>query len=159
MMGRRLNVLLVEDDEGDIRLIRECFNQGQSNCRLHTVGDGVEALAFLQREGAYAGSPRPDLILLDLNMPRRDGVSLLRIIKAQESLKLIPVVVLTTSQSAEDIFQCYRAGANCYVAKPLGFDEFSRVLGLLQQFWLGTAQLPTSMADAVDNALGDSKSA
>ena len=109
---------------------------------LHVASDGVEALAFLRREGKYADAPRPDLILLDLNMPRMDGRTFLVEMRADEKLKSIPVVVLTTSQTDEDIFKSYQLGANCYVTKPVGLDEFTKVVNAIEEFWFTIVRLP-----------------
>ena len=109
---------------------------------MQVVGDGVEALAFLRREGKYAEAPRPDLILLDLNMPRMDGRSFLSEMRADDNLKAIPVVVLTTSRTEEDIVKSYRLGANCYITKPVGLAEFTRVVNAIEDFWFTIVRLP-----------------
>ena len=141
-MKRPIEILLVENHPGDIRLTREVFSEGQLSNRLHVVEDGVEAMAFLRRAGAFATRPRPDLILLDLNLPRKDGRQVLQEIKLDEQLKVIPVVVLTTSKAEEDILRAYRLHANCYITKPIDLNEFIRVVKSIEGFWLETARLP-----------------
>ncbi len=142
MMLESAVILLVEDDPADVELTQYTIAKSKLLVDLHAVGDGVEALAFLRREGKYAEAPCPDLILLDLNMPRMDGRTFLSEMKADENLKAIPVVVLTTSQSDEDIFKSYKLGANCYVTKPVGLDEFSKVVNAIQDFWFAIVRLP-----------------
>ncbi len=129
-------ILLVEDSQGDIRLIREALREIGGGHVLHVVNDGVEALAFLRRKGAYAAAPRPDLILLDLNLPRKNGREVLAEIKADERLRDIPVVVLTISTAEEDIMTAYRLQANCYVIKPVNLDQFFRVVQSIERYWL-----------------------
>jgi CheY-like chemotaxis protein len=136
------DILLVEDNPGDVRLLKEAFKDGKIVVNLHVVGDGVEAMAFLRKEGAYAGEPRPDLVLLDLNLPRKDGRQVLAEIKADESLRSIPVVVLTTSSSGEDILKSYDAHANCYITKPVDLVQFVDVIKSLENFWLTLVKLP-----------------
>jgi CheY-like chemotaxis protein len=141
-----LDVLLVEDDPGDVLMTREAFeDQGLGN-RLSVVSDGVEALAFLRREGAYADAPRPDLILLDLNLPRRDGREVLDEIKKDPGLRQIPVVVLTTSSADEDILRSYQLHANAYVTKPVDFEKFVAVVRRIDEFFLNVARLPPRSA-------------
>jgi CheY-like chemotaxis protein len=135
-------ILLVEDDPADVELTQYTIAKGKVSVDLHTVGDGVEALAFLRHEGEYAGAPRPDLILLDLNMPRMDGRTFLAQMRADEDLKEVPVVVLTTSRSEEDILQSYLLGANCCIIKPMGLSEFSRVVNAIEEFWFSIVRLP-----------------
>jgi two-component system response regulator len=135
-------ILLVEDDPGDIELTQYTIQKSKIFIDLRVVGDGVEALAFLRQEGKYSGVPRPDLILLDLNMPRMDGRTFLAEMRADEELKAIPVVVLTTSQAEEDIIRSYRLGANCYVTKPVGLAEFTRVVNAIEAFWFTIVRLP-----------------
>ncbi len=135
-------ILLVEDDPADVELTQYTIAKTKIHIDLHTVGDGVEALAFLRQEGNYAGVPRPDLILLDLNMPRMDGRTFLAEMRADDSLKAIPVVVLTTSNSDEDILKSYKLGANCYVTKPVGLDEFTKVVKTIEDFWFTIVRLP-----------------
>jgi CheY-like chemotaxis protein len=139
---RRLDVLLVEDDPGDTLMIREAFEQHQISHRLHHVPDGVEALAFLLGEGEHAGSPRPDLILLDLNLPRMDGREVLKRVKGDAGLRAIPVVVLTTSDADEDILRSYDLHANAYVTKPVDFDRFIEVVRLTDDFFVNVVKLP-----------------
>ncbi|RMD80069.1 MAG: response regulator [Gammaproteobacteria bacterium] len=135
-------VLLVEDNPADARLTREALREAGLRGRIHVVEDGVGALGFLRREGAYARAPRPDLVLLDLNLPRKDGREVLREIKADPELRSIPVVVLTTSCSEEDVLLSYQLHANCYVTKPADLDQFLETLRSLQGFWLRVARLP-----------------
>lgn len=135
-------ILLVEDDQGDVELTQYTIEKSKIFIDLRVVGDGVEALAFLRQEGKYGGVPRPDLILLDLNMPRMDGRTFLAEMRADEALKAIPVVVLTTSQAEEDIIRSYRLGANCYVTKPVGLAEFTRVVNAIEDFWFTIVRLP-----------------
>ncbi len=137
-----VNILLVEDDPADVELTRETMADSKVVTHLHVVEDGMEAMSFLRREGKYVEAPRPDLILLDLNLPRKDGRTLLAEIRADDSLKTIPVVVLTTSQAEEDIVRTYRLGANCYITKPVGLAEFSRVVNSIEEFWFTIVRLP-----------------
>jgi CheY-like chemotaxis protein len=139
---RRIDVLLVEDDPGDTLMIREAFEQHHITHRLHHVPDGVEALAFLHGEGEHAGSPRPDLILLDLNLPRMDGREVLKRVKGDADLRAIPVVVLTTSDADEDILRSYDLHANAYVTKPVDFDRFIEVVRLTDDFFVNVVKLP-----------------
>jgi two-component system, chemotaxis family, response regulator Rcp1 len=136
------DILLVEDDPADVELTRETLASAKLLTRLHVVGDGLEALAFLRREEKYANAPRPDLVLLDLNLPRMDGRTFLGEIRADDHLKAIPVVVLTTSQAEEDILRSYRLGANCYITKPVGLTEFARVVNAIEDFWFTIVRLP-----------------
>ena len=138
-----IDVLLVEDDPGDVLLIEEAFADNKVRNRLHTVADGVEALAFLRREGEFADAPRPDLILLDLNLPRVDGREVLQVIKADEDLRRIPVVVLTTSQADEDILRSYSLHANAYVTKPVDFERFIKVVQQIDDFFVTVVKLPS----------------
>jgi len=137
-----VDVLLVEDNPGDARLVREAFAEWHLLNSLHHVPDGVEAMAFLRRQGEYANRKRPDLVLLDLNLPRKDGRQVLAEMKADPALKRIPVVALTTSSAHEDITACYNAGANAYVTKPLDFAEFLNALTALKIFWFSVVTLP-----------------
>lgn len=143
VVGRPVEILLVEDNAGDVELAREGLRECKISNNLHVVGDGVEAGEFLRRSGRYASRPRPDLIILDLNLPRRDGRELLREIKEDDTLKLIPVVVLTTSAAEEDILRSYALHANCYVTKPLGIEQFLQVVKSIENFWFTIVQLPT----------------
>lgn len=138
-----LQILLVEDDPGDVELTRESLSDSKLIMNISVVEDGVEAMAFLRREGKYSEAPRPDLILLDLNMPRKDGRQVLAEIKADDGLRMIPVVILTTSSAEEDIVKSYNLGANCYVTKPVGFDQFKKVVNALDNFWFTIVKLPT----------------
>jgi CheY-like chemotaxis protein len=137
-----IDVLLVEDDPGDVLMTREAFAEHGMANRLAVVSDGVEALAYLRREGEYAEATRPDLVLLDLNLPRRDGREVLAEIKADDQLHLIPVVVLTTSQADEDILRSYQLHANAYVTKPVDFERFVSVVRQIDEFFVNVAKLP-----------------
>ena len=137
-----IEVLLVEDSPGDARLTHEAFREANQAIHLHVVSDGVEAMTFLNREGAYANSPRPDLILLDLNLPRMDGREVLAEIKGNAGLRTIPTIILTTSDSEADIVKSYQLQANCYLTKPVQFDEFESLVKSINEFWLTTATLP-----------------
>jgi CheY-like chemotaxis protein len=139
---RPLRVLLVEDDVADVALVADAFTDQEIASDLHHVGDGAEALAFLRREPPYTDAPRPDLILLDLNMPRVDGRQALSEIKADDGLKAIPVVVFTTSAAVDDVVNSYAAHANAYVTKPIDLDEFERALAGIRGFWGRTVTLP-----------------
>ena len=141
-MSRPIEILLVEDNPGDVRLIKEAFREGKVLNVLHVVEDGVEAMAFLRRENTYAQAPRPELILLDLNLPRKDGREVLAEIKGDENLKRIPVVILTSSKSEEDVFRTYNLHANAYVAKPMGLNEFMATVRSIEDFWLAIVKLP-----------------
>jgi len=134
--GGRREILLVEDSQGDIRLIREALREISGEHVLHVVNDGVQALAFLHRTGPCVSAPRPDLILLDLNLPRKNGREVLNEIKADPQLRDIPVIVLTISTAEEDIQTAYRLRANCYVIKPVNLDQFFRVLQSIERYWL-----------------------
>ena len=137
-----MSVLLVEDDEGDVTLIREAFADREIHNDLSVVNDGVQAMRFLRQENGYADAARPDLILLDLNMPRKDGREVLAEVKSDDDLKSIPVVVLTTSEADEDILRSYDLHANAYVTKPVDFDAFLNVVQQIDEFFVGTARLP-----------------
>jgi CheY-like chemotaxis protein len=137
-----IEVLLVEDSPGDVRLTKEAFQDVKTMIRLHVVTDGVEAMAFLRHEGSHANAPRPDLVLLDLNLPKMDGREVLALIKEDMDLKMIPVVVLTTSGSEEDISKSYRLHANCYLTKPVDLNEFMNVVRSVDDFWLTKVNLP-----------------
>ncbi len=142
MSERQNQILLVEDNPGDARLILEALKEVRVHNKLDHVVDGVEALAYLRREGRHAHATRPDLILLDLNLPRKDGRELLAEIKSDQKLRRIPVVVLTTSDSEEDILKAYTLNANCYVCKPMDLDQFIKVVRIIEDFWLSIVQLP-----------------
>ena len=141
-IGRPAEILLVEDNNGDVRLTMEAFKEAKLMNRLSVVGDGIEALAFLRREGKYSDAPRPDFILLDLNLPKKDGREVLADIKADQDLRRIPVVILTMSQAEEDILKTYDLHANCYVTKPVGLDQFMKVVRSIEEFWLSIVMLP-----------------
>ena len=140
--GRPIDILLVEDNPGDVRLTIEALRDGKVQNHLHTVPDGVEALAYVRQIGRYADAPRPDLILLDLNLPKKDGREVLAEIKSDEDLCYIPVVILTTSQADQDILRSYGLHANCYVTKPVDLDQFIRVVRSIEDFWLTVVKLP-----------------
>ena len=144
----RLEVLLVEDSPGDVRLTREAFREADMDIRLHVADDGVEAMAFLAQEGKHADAPRPDLILLDLNLPRMDGREVLALIKADERLRTIPTVILTTSESEVDIVKSYQLQANCYLSKPVQLDAFEALVTSIKDFWLTKVKLPQQRAAA-----------
>jgi CheY-like chemotaxis protein len=137
-----VDVLLVEDDDGDVLMTREAFEHHKIRNKLHVVQDGEEALEFLHREGRYADAPRPGLILLDLNLPRRDGREVLAELKADPELRVIPVVVLTTSEAEEDIVRSYSLHANAYVSKPVDFDRFIDVIRQIDDFFVTVVKLP-----------------
>ena len=137
-----IEILLVEDNPGDERLTREALKEGKVYSNLHWVKDGVEAMDFLNRRGKYSGAPRPDIILLDLNLPRKDGREVLEEIKSDEILKRIPVVVLTTSKAEEDVLRTYNLHANCYVTKPVDLEKFMVVVKSIDVFWLTVVTLP-----------------
>ena len=137
-----VDVLLVEDDPGDVLMTREAFEHHKLRNKLHVVADGVEALQFLRREGEYAEAPRPGLILLDLNLPRKDGREVLAEIKSDETMRSIPVVVLTTSEAEEDILRSYNLHANAYVTKPVDFDRFIDVIRQIDDFFVTVVKLP-----------------
>ncbi len=140
--SKPVEILLVEDNPGDVRLTIEALKDVKLLNRMHVAQDGVEALAFLRREGKYAKSPHPDLILLDLNLPKKDGREVLEEIKQDPDLKHIPVVVLTTSQAEQDIMKSYDKHANCYVTKPVDLDQFIGVIKSIEEFWLAIVKLP-----------------
>ncbi|MEO7037918.1 MAG: response regulator [Polyangiaceae bacterium] len=137
-----LQVLLVEDSPGDVRLTQEAFREANMAIQLHVAYDGVEAMAFLKREGVHEHAPRPDLILLDLNLPRMDGREVLARIKQDESLHVIPTVILTTSDAEVDIARSYQLRANCYLSKPVQLDAFESLVKSINDFWLIKAKLP-----------------
>lgn len=140
-MGNR-TILLVEDNAGDVRLTQEALLEADVAVDLIAVPDGEQALAFLRRQGAHANAPRPDLILLDLNLPKKNGLEVLEEIKRDPALRGTPVIMLTTSASARDIAACYDRGVNCYVVKPLDLDDFTRLVQAINGFWFEVAQLP-----------------
>jgi CheY-like chemotaxis protein len=140
--GRPIEILLVEDNPGDVRLTIEALKEGKVRNNLAVAKDGVEALAFLRRQGSYTDASRPDLILLDLNLPRKDGREVLAEIKEDPSLRRIPVVVLTTSKAEEDIVRTYDLHANCYITKPVDLEQFISVVRSIDDFWLSVVRLP-----------------
>ena len=143
-IGKEIEILLVEDSPGDIRLTIEALKDGKIRNHLSVVNDGVEALAFLRRQGQHATVPRPDLILLDLNLPKKDGREVLMEIKQEEDLKRIPVVVLSISTAEKDILKTYDLHANCYINKPVDFDQFIDVVKSIEDFWFTVVKLPRS---------------
>jgi len=144
--GMPINVLLIEDNPGDVRLTQEAFREANRAIRLHVASDGVEAMAFLRHEGRHADAPRPDLILLDLNLPKMDGREVLGHIKEDENLKLIPTVILTTSDAEADIVRSYQLRANCYLTKPVQLDDFETLVKSINDFWLTKVKLPQQVA-------------
>jgi two-component system, chemotaxis family, response regulator Rcp1 len=142
--ARPVQVLLVEDSPADVRLTIEALKEAKIGNQLSVAEDGVEAISFLRQEGRYAGAPRPDLILLDLNLPRMDGRQVLKVIKEDPNLRQIPVVVLTVSQAEEDILRAYDLHANCYINKPVDFDRFMEVVRQIEGFWLTVVKLPSN---------------
>ena len=143
--GMPIQVLLVEDSPGDVRLTQEAFRDANKAIQLNVVVDGVEAMAFLRHEGVHLHAPRPDLILLDLNLPKMDGREVLAHIKEDESLKLIPTVILTTSDAEADIVRSYQLQANCYLNKPVQLDAFENLVKSINDFWLTKVKLPQQM--------------
>jgi chemotaxis family two-component system response regulator Rcp1 len=137
-----VEILLVEDNPADIRLIMEVFKDFTIQNEIHVVRDGITAMNFLYKKGEYKNAPKPDLVLLDLNLPRKDGREVLVEIKENEDLKSIPVVILTTSSAKEDIIKTYSNYANCYITKPVDFDQFLRVINSIEDFWLKVVKLP-----------------
>jgi len=145
--GRPIEILLVEDSSTDVMLTKAALKHAKMRNNLHVVKDGVEAMAFLRKQGQYADVPRPDLMLLDLNMPRKDGREVLTEVKTDDDLKFIPVVVLTTSQAQEDVIKAYGLHANCYISKPVDFEQFTNVVRAIDQFWFTVVILPTGGND------------
>jgi CheY-like chemotaxis protein len=141
---RRINVLLVDDDVGDVVLVERALESEKCVPRIHAVRDGVEAMWFLRRKGEFADAPRPDLILLDLNMPRKDGREVLADVKNDPDLRSIPVIVLTTSSSDDDMRNMYDLHANCFVTKPIALQEFTKIIQEIRKFWTSVAGLPPS---------------
>ncbi len=142
MNTQPIEILLVEDNPGDVRLTEEALKEGKVINRLSVVGDGVEAMAYLRKEGGYAEAVTPDLILLDLNLPRKDGREVLRDVKSDPALRKIPIVVLTTSKDERDILKSYDLHANCYITKPVDFEQFITVVRAIEDFWLTVVKLP-----------------
>jgi two-component system, chemotaxis family, response regulator Rcp1 len=141
-----IDILLVEDNPGDARLAQEALKESKVRNKIFTVGDGIEAMAFLRKQGKYADMPRPDLILLDLNMPKKDGREVLAEIKADDGLKRIPVVILTVSKAEEDILKTYDLHANCFISKPIDLSQFMKVVKSIEDFWLTIVKLPPNGA-------------
>jgi two-component system response regulator len=139
-----IEILLVEDNPGDADLTREAMENNKMHVAMHVVGDGVEAMAFLRRTGKYVNAPRPDIVLLDLNLPKKDGKEVLAEIKADQDLKRIPVVILTISKDEEDILKSYNLHANCYITKPIDLNQFVKVAKSIEDFWLTIVKLPPS---------------
>lgn len=138
-----IQILLAEDNPDDVELMREALVESKLDIGVHAVSDGVEAMAFLRRETPYENAPKPDLLLLDLNMPRKDGREVLKEVRADSNLRGLPVVILTTSQAEQDISDAYELCANCYVSKPVDFEQFMKVVGAIEQFWFTIVKLPT----------------
>jgi two-component system, chemotaxis family, response regulator Rcp1 len=143
MNWQPIEILLVEDNPGDAELTREALKVAKVANRLHVVDDGAEAVDFLFKKGKFSDAPRPDIVLLDLNLPKKDGREVLSEIKQNKEISEIPVVVLTTSQAEEDILRAYQLHANCYITKPVDFGQFLRVISTIQDFWLSIVKLPT----------------
>jgi chemotaxis family two-component system response regulator Rcp1 len=141
-IGDTIDILLVEDNEGDARLAQEALKEAKVANVLHWVEDGEEAMKFLHKQGKYAGVPRPHVILLDLNLPKKDGREVLELVKADESLRRIPVVILTASEAESDIIRTYDLHANCYITKPIDLDQFLKVVKAIEGFWLTIVKLP-----------------
>lgn len=144
--ARTHNILLIEDNPGDVRLTKEAFKESEKDTHLEVVTDGIEAIKYLRKEPPYEDKPSPDLILLDLNLPKWDGREVLGVIKADEILKRIPVVVLTTSNAGVDILKSYDLHANCFINKPIDFDQFFEIIHKIEDFWLSTTILPTKVS-------------
>jgi chemotaxis family two-component system response regulator Rcp1 len=143
--SKLVDILLVEDNEGDARLAKEAMRDSKIRNTLHHVSDGEEAMAFLRKEGQYAKAPRPDLVLLDLNLPKKDGRQVLAEIKNDDELKRIPVVILTVSSAEEDILKSYNLHANCYITKPIDLSQFMKVVRSVEDFWLTIVKLPNGV--------------
>jgi two-component system, chemotaxis family, response regulator Rcp1 len=143
---KMVDILLVEDNPGDADLARETLMAGKIKNNLHVVSDGEKAMDFLRKKGAYSSAPRPDIILLDLNLPRKDGREVLAEIKQDDDLKRIPVVILTSSKADEDVIKSYNLHANCYITKPIDFFQFTRVVQSIENFWLSIVKLPNGKA-------------
>ena len=141
-MGTPIEILLVEDSAGDVRLVQENLKESKVRNSLNVVGDGIEAMAYLRKKGKYKDAPKPDLVLLDLNLPKKDGRQVLSEIKSDEDLKCIPVVVLTISKAEEDIMKSYSLHANAYISKPVDLNQFLKVVKAIEEFWLTVVKLP-----------------
>lgn len=146
-LGRAVEFLLAEDNPGDVRLTQEALRDSKISNHLNVVPDGIEAIAFLRREGKYADAPRPDVVLLDLNLPKKDGREVLAAIKSDPELKRIPVVIITSSEAEQDILRTYELHANCYVTKPVDLDQFIKVIQSIETFWLTIVKLPTTVTE------------
>ena len=144
-LGRPADFLLVEDNPGDVRLTQEALKSHKVQNNLHVATDGEEAMAFLRRQGKYANAPRPDIILLNLNLPKKDGREVLAEIKSDPNLKTIPVVIITSSEAEQDVIKSYNLNANCYVTKPVNLDQFIKVVQSVNDFWLTIVKLPSSV--------------
>lgn len=140
-----IEILLVEDNPGDVRLTKEALKESDVNSNLSSVVDGADAIEYLTKQGKYEGAKKPDLILLDLNLPKKDGKEVLTLIKSHEELKTIPVVVLTTSNAESDILKTYDLHANCYITKPVDFNQFIQVIKSIEEFWLNVVKLPSDI--------------
>jgi chemotaxis family two-component system response regulator Rcp1 len=149
--GQEVEILMVEDDPADVHLVKEALHEGKVPTHLNVVSDGEKAIAYLRGEGAYVGAVLPDLILLDLKMPKKNGLEVLAEIKSDEALRRIPVIVLTTSDAPEDVFKAYDLQASCYITKPADLDEFDRVMNSIQDFCLTIVKLPPREWQAVRN--------
>lgn len=143
-LGRPADFLLVEDNPGDVRLTQEALKSHKVQNNLHVVTDGEEAMAFLRMQGKYANAPRPDIILLDLNLPRKDGREVLAEIKSDINLKAIPVVIITSSEAEQDVVKSYNLNANCYITKPVNLDQFIKVVQSINDFWFTIVKLPSN---------------
>jgi len=143
IIGKPVEILIVEDNKGDVGLIEEVFEEAKIKNNLHVAEDGEEAILYLRGEGKFSGSPRPDIVLLDLNLPKKEGLEVLREIKEDINLKNIPVIILTSSSAENDITRAYELHANAYVTKPLDFNQFINVVGSIVNFWLEIVQLPS----------------
>lgn len=141
-ISKSLLVLLVEDNEGDVRLIKEAFNESKIDKRFSVARDGEDALNYLYRRGQYSGSMRPDIILLDINLPRKNGFEVLEQIKKDPELRRIPVIMLSSSSSEDHVYKSYDLNANCYLTKPVDFDEYTQVVRIIEEFWFDKAKLP-----------------
>ena len=142
---RSVNILLVEDNPDDVILTKESLKEGKIKNTMYDVGDGVEAMAFLRRQGKYAGSPRPDIVFLDLNLPKKDGRQVLEEIKTDADLRSIPVVILTTSEAEEDVLKSYNLHANSYITKPVNLERFIHVIKHIEEFWFDIVRLPKGL--------------
>jgi chemotaxis family two-component system response regulator Rcp1 len=141
-IGKPINLLIVEDNPGDVRLIREALREGRVRNKIYSVADGEEAMAYLYKQDNFSEAPRPDLILLDLNLPRKDGREVLAEIKSDKDLNSIPVVILTSSEAEKDILKAYDLNANCFITKPVELDQFLSVVRSIENFWLSVVKLP-----------------